>query len=109
MQPNSITTSDLVVRSAATIIGPVVAVLLSVWAQAKMAARHRQFQIDFANQVEQQRRDWESKFEKDKREWEMKRENAQAQYDDAWRVADRDRENEIKQQLKRIADALEAH
>ena len=38
----------------------------------------------------------------------MKRENAQAQYEDAWKVADRDRENDIKQQLKRIADALEA-
>jgi hypothetical protein len=37
----------------------------------------------------------------------MTREDAQAKYIDAWNIANRDRENEIKHAIKRIADAIE--
>ena len=87
---------ELGVTVAATIIGPVVAVLLSVWMQSRMEARQREFQTQFAKQTEE-----------DRRRYEMTKEDAQARYIDAWKVADRDRANEIKNDIKRIADALE--
>jgi transcription initiation factor IIE alpha subunit len=87
---------ELGVTTAATVIGPVVAVLLSVWMQSRMEARQREFQTQFTEQTE-----------KDRRKYEMAREDAQAKYIDAWKIADRDRVNQIKHEIKRIADALE--
>ena len=73
---------ELTVMASASISGPVVAVLLSVWAQNRMEARHREFQIQFTKQIEDERR-----------KYEMTREDAQAKYIDAWNIANRDRDD----------------
>jgi hypothetical protein len=88
---------ELIVMATATITGPVVAVLLSVWVQSRMEARQREFQTQFAKQIESERRQYEAA-----------REEAQVKHVDAWNIANRDRENEIKHEIKRLADTLEA-
>ena len=75
--------------------------------QSKMESRQREFQKDLTRDIEADRRKYEGSIEADRRKYEMTVENAQAKYNDAWNVANRDRENEIKNDIKRIADALE--
>jgi hypothetical protein len=84
---------EIAVIACATIIGPVVAVLISLRVQSRMDARHRNF---------------EKQMEEERHQFEVTRANGYEKFVDAWKVADRDRMNNVQGEMKRIADALEA-
>lgn len=98
LNPNSTSKpmTDTTLLAIATIAGPVVAVAMSLISQARMEARQRKWNEEHAR-----------KLEEDRRAFEMTRANARGQYDDAWNVATRDRINEIRDCVRRIADAAE--
>ena len=75
---------DTIFLALATIIGPVVAVLLTLFVQRKMKSRYQMAQHDFLRSLE-----------KDGQESQMKRTNSKGTYDNAWNVAIRDLAKEI--------------
>ena len=86
------------VLAFSAVIGPVLAVLMSLYGQYRMEKRHQKSQREFLQALECERR-----------QFEMTRVEARGKYEDAWNVAIRDQFNEIKSSLKSIADALESY
>jgi N12 class adenine-specific DNA methylase len=100
--------------AATAVVGPVVSVCIAYWMQRGSEKRQREFQKQFTRQQETDRRNYEDRSENNRRAYEEKREHLRQKYEssivdyqDAWRVADRDRFVELKNEIKRIADALE--
>jgi len=87
---------DTLVVAVATILGPVVAVVLALFVQSRMDERHRQWQEQFSRSLEE-----------GQRRFEMTRAEAMGKYQDAWNVATRDRSDRVAEHLGRIATSFE--
>lgn len=84
---------DTAIIAIATVLGPVIAVCLTLFVQYRFNASQNRFQKELMDQLERDRRDWE-----------MQRENAKGAYDDAWNVANRDRFDRLVRAIEKLSD-----
>lgn len=84
--------TDTWIIAVATVAGPLSAVVLTLFIQARFNASQSKFQQTLM-----------VKLEEDRRNWEMKRENSKGAYDEAWDVANRDRFNRLIQAIESLA------
>ena len=87
---------DTAIIAIATVLGPIIAVSLTLFIQHRFNASQNRFQKELMDRLEQDRRDWE-----------MQRENARGAYDDAWNVANRDRFDRLVQAIEKLSENKE--
>ena len=87
--------TDTIIICAATILGPIVAVALTLWRQGKFEAAQRSFQQDLLSRLEAQRAEFERQLHKEREEFEIR-----------WNRADLNRHDEMNSNLKHIVLAL---
>ena len=88
-----------IIMAIATIIaiftGPIVASRLTERTQSRMQEQQNNWQ-----------KKWEAEVEEKRRVWEVQRIEAMQGLEERWKLVDRDRSNENKESLKKMADAL---
>jgi len=89
-------TCDTAIMAVAALLGPVVAVALSLLGQSRMQKSQNAFQEKLMQSVEAARRDWE-----------MKRADSHGKYEDAWNVAMRDKCERLIKALEKLAGHAE--
>jgi hypothetical protein len=88
-------TSETVVLIVATIAGPIVSVCIAVYLQQRMQDRQNVWQERLSKKLEGERQ-----------KWELARDNSRQSFEEAWKVADRNRTTDIIATLKRIDATL---
>lgn len=86
---------DTCLLAVATVLGPVIAVALTLWRQGRFEEKQRAFQADLLNQLENQRNEFEKQLNKER-----------AEFDQRWNRAELDRQDRLNANLRHIACAI---